>query len=141
MEIIEELEPTGRGIYGGAVGYISYQGNVDLAIAIRTVVTKGDRFFVQAGAGLVADSEPVRAVARLRDELFSLAGRGREILPARARAAMLRHAKLLGYNRPSSLSIRASRDLYAACVQAADDKAFYVHGGCPLPSQPPPAHG
>jgi anthranilate synthase component I len=42
MEIIEELEPSRRGIYGGAVGYISYTGNVDLAIAIRTLVTKND---------------------------------------------------------------------------------------------------
>ncbi|MFO7567183.1 MAG: dynamin family protein [Enhygromyxa sp.] len=54
-----------------------------------------------------ADSEPVRAVARLREELFSLAGRGREILPARARAAMLRHAKLLGYN--AAIQARALR--------------------------------
>jgi anthranilate synthase component 1 len=58
MEIIEELEPSRRGIYGGAVGYLSYTGNADLAIAIRTLVTKGDTIYVQAGAGLVADSKP-----------------------------------------------------------------------------------
>jgi anthranilate synthase component I len=58
MEIIEELEPARRGIYGGAVGYISYTGNLDLAIAIRTLVTKGDTIHVQAGAGIVADSKP-----------------------------------------------------------------------------------
>src|SRR5215468_2579325 len=58
MEIIEELEPARRGIYGGAVGYISYTGNLDLAIAIRTLVTKGDTIHVQAGAGIVADSLP-----------------------------------------------------------------------------------
>ncbi|MCG5054854.1 MAG: anthranilate synthase component I [Myxococcales bacterium] len=58
MEIIEELEPSRRGVYGGAVGYLSYQGNVDLAIAIRTLVTKGDTIYIQAGAGLVADSQP-----------------------------------------------------------------------------------
>ena len=58
MQIIEELEPSRRGIYGGAVGYISYQGNVDLAIAIRTMVTKGDKIYIQAGAGVVADSQP-----------------------------------------------------------------------------------
>jgi anthranilate synthase component 1 len=57
MEIIEELEPTRRGIYGGAVGYLSYSGNMDLAIAIRTLVSRGDRFFVQAGAGVVHDSD------------------------------------------------------------------------------------
>jgi anthranilate synthase component 1 len=58
MEIIDELEPHARGIYGGAVGYVSYTGNMDLAIAIRTLVTRGDQIFVQAGAGLVADSIP-----------------------------------------------------------------------------------
>jgi anthranilate synthase component 1 len=56
MEIIEELEPARRGIYGGAVGYLSYSGNADLAIAIRTLVTRGDTIHVQAGAGVVADS-------------------------------------------------------------------------------------
>ena len=58
MEIIDELEPHQRGIYGGAVGYISYTGNMDLAIAIRTLVSQGDTIYVQAGAGLVADSVP-----------------------------------------------------------------------------------
>jgi anthranilate synthase component 1 len=58
MQIIEELEPARRGIYGGAVGYVSYTGNLDLAIAIRTLVTKGDTIHVQAGAGIVADSKP-----------------------------------------------------------------------------------
>ena len=56
MEIIDELEPHQRGIYGGAVGYVSYTGNLDLAIAIRTLVACGDTIYVQAGAGLVADS-------------------------------------------------------------------------------------
>jgi anthranilate synthase component 1 len=58
MEIIDELEPHQRGIYGGAVGYVSYTGNLDLAIAIRTLVSHGDTIYVQAGAGLVADSVP-----------------------------------------------------------------------------------
>jgi anthranilate synthase component I len=58
MEIIDELEPHQRGIYGGAVGYVSYTGNLDLAIAIRTLVSQGDTIYVQAGAGLVADSVP-----------------------------------------------------------------------------------
>jgi anthranilate synthase component 1 len=58
MEIIEELEPSRRGIYGGAVGYISYTGNMDFSIAIRTLVTKGDTIYLQAGAGIVADSIP-----------------------------------------------------------------------------------
>jgi len=58
MEIIDELEPHRRGIYGGAIGYISYSGNMDLAIAIRTLVSSGDSIYVQAGAGLVYDSVP-----------------------------------------------------------------------------------
>jgi anthranilate synthase component 1 len=58
MEIIDELEPHQRGIYGGAVGYVSYTGNLDLAIAIRTLVSVGDTVYVQAGGGLVADSVP-----------------------------------------------------------------------------------
>src|SRR5450432_4575313 len=58
MQIIEELEPSRRGIYGGAVGYFSYTGNIDLSIAIRTMVTLGDKIYVQAGAGIVADSVP-----------------------------------------------------------------------------------
>jgi anthranilate synthase component I len=60
MEIIEELEPARRGIYGGAVGYLSYTGNMDLAIAIRTLVAKQDTIYVQAGAGIVADSVPAQ---------------------------------------------------------------------------------
>ena len=58
MEIIEELEPCRREIYGGAVGYISYTGNMDLAIAIRTMVAHGGQVHLQAGAGIVADSDP-----------------------------------------------------------------------------------
>jgi anthranilate synthase component 1 len=56
MEIIDELEPTKRGIYAGAVGYLSFNGDMDLAIALRTAVVKNDTLFVQAGAGIVADS-------------------------------------------------------------------------------------
>lgn len=58
MEIIDELEPVKRGIYGGAVGYLGWQGNMDTAIAIRTAVIKDKKLFVQAGAGIVADSVP-----------------------------------------------------------------------------------
>lgn len=58
MEIIEELEPVKRGIYGGAVGYISFQGDMDTAIAIRTAVIKDNELHIQAGAGVVADSIP-----------------------------------------------------------------------------------
>jgi len=59
MEIIDELEPTRRGVYGGVIGYLDFQGNLDTAIAIRTlVVTPDGRASVQAGAGIVADSDP-----------------------------------------------------------------------------------
>ena len=58
MEIIEEMEPVRREIYGGAVGYISFDGNMDLAIAIRTLVAHKNRIHLQAGAGIVADSDP-----------------------------------------------------------------------------------
>jgi anthranilate synthase component 1 len=61
MEIIDDLEPTKRGVYGGVVGYIDFSGNVDTAIAIRTMVVSPDgRASVQAGAGIVADSDPER---------------------------------------------------------------------------------
>lgn len=58
MEIIDELEPLRREIYGGAVGYFSFSGNMDLAIAIRTLVIKDGKVHLQAGAGIVADSVP-----------------------------------------------------------------------------------
>lgn len=58
MEIINELEPSRRGIYGGAVGYLGWQGNMDTAIAIRTAVIKDEYLYVQAGAGVVMDSDP-----------------------------------------------------------------------------------
>ena len=58
MEIIDEIEPVKRGIYGGAVGYLSWQGNMDMAIAIRTAVIKEEVLYIQAGGGFVADSDP-----------------------------------------------------------------------------------
>jgi len=74
MEIIDELEPVKRGIYAGAVGYLGFHGDMDLAIAIRTAVVKDGRIHVQAGAGIVADSDPAaewqetqnKALAQLR---------------------------------------------------------------------------
>jgi anthranilate synthase component 1 len=57
-EIIDELEPVARGIYGGAIGYIDFSGNLDVCIAIRTAVKMGSKVYVQAGAGIVADSVP-----------------------------------------------------------------------------------
>ncbi len=58
MEIIDELEPVKRGIYGGAVGYLAWNGNMDTAIAIRTAVVKDGKLYIQAGGGVVADSVP-----------------------------------------------------------------------------------
>jgi len=77
MEIIEELEPHRRGVYGGAVGYVSYSGNMDTAIAIRTLVSRGDSIYVQAGAGVVYDSDPEgeyeETVAKARGVLRAVA--------------------------------------------------------------------
>ena len=58
MEIIEELEEEKRGLYGGAVGYFSFNGNMDMCIAIRTMIIKEHNVYMQAGAGIVADSVP-----------------------------------------------------------------------------------
>ncbi len=58
MEIIDEYEPVRRGIYGGAMGYLAWNGNMDMAIAIRTAVIKDNTLYIQAGAGVVADSVP-----------------------------------------------------------------------------------
>ena len=58
MEIIEELEPSRRGPYGGAVGYFSFNGNMDLGITIRTLMVRNGKIYIQAGAGIVADSDP-----------------------------------------------------------------------------------
>jgi anthranilate synthase component 1 len=60
MQIIDELEPHRRGPYAGAVGYLDYRGNMDTCIALRTIVIQGDKAYVQAGAGIVADSVPER---------------------------------------------------------------------------------
>ena len=58
MQIIDELEPEKRGIFGGAMGYLGWHDNMDMAIAIRTAIVKSGKLYVQAGAGIVADSEP-----------------------------------------------------------------------------------
>jgi anthranilate synthase component 1 len=58
MEIIDEFEPVKRGVYAGAVGYLSWSGNMDTAIAIRTAVIKDNTLHIQAGAGIVYDSVP-----------------------------------------------------------------------------------
>lgn len=73
MEIIEELEPEQRGPYAGAVGYFGFSGSMDTCIAIRTFVMKGQRVYLQAGAGIVADSDPAREYEETENKLRALA--------------------------------------------------------------------
>ncbi|MCD6520317.1 MAG: anthranilate synthase component I [Anaerolineae bacterium] len=73
MEIIEELEPEQRGPYAGAVGYFDLYGNMDTCITIRTIVMQGDRVYLQAGAGIVADSDPAREFVETENKLSALA--------------------------------------------------------------------
>jgi anthranilate synthase component 1 len=68
MEIIEELEPFRRGIYAGAVGYFDLQGSMDFCITIRTIVMWGGEAVIQAGAGIVADSDPEKEWEEIRSK-------------------------------------------------------------------------
>jgi anthranilate synthase component 1 len=79
MEIIDELEPVKRGVYSGAVGYLSWSGNMDTAIAIRTAVIKDNMLHIQAGAGIVYDSVP-------RNEWDETMNKGRAVFRAVAMA-------------------------------------------------------
>jgi anthranilate synthase component 1 len=72
MEIIDELEPCGRGLYAGAAGYLDYFGNLDTCIAIRTLIFEGGRVHAQAGAGIVADSVPRNEEAETRNKAEAL---------------------------------------------------------------------
>jgi anthranilate synthase component 1 len=82
MEIIDEQEPTKRGVYAGAILYADFSGNLDSCIAIRTLVAQGGRGYIQAGGGIVADSEPEREYeetlnkARALVRALELAARG-----------------------------------------------------------------
>ncbi len=91
MEIIDALEPTKRGVYGGVVGYLDFSGNLDTAIAIRTMVVGPDgRATVQAGAGIVADSDPATEDAECAHKaaaLLAALAAAREVAAARAAAA------------------------------------------------------
>jgi len=86
MEIIEELETTRRGVYGGAVGYIDLDGNLDTCIAIRTILVKNDTVYLQVGAGIVADSDPLR-------EQQECEAKARGMLVALERAAAMERAE------------------------------------------------
>ncbi len=72
MEIIDELEPTRRGLYAGAVGYVDFNGNLDTCITIRTVLLKDGTAYVQAGAGIVADSRPAAEEEETRNKAGAL---------------------------------------------------------------------
>jgi anthranilate synthase component I len=72
MQIIEELEPTRRGVYGGAVLYADFAGNLDSCITIRTMFMKGKHAYLQAGAGIVADSDPAREFEESRNKAEAL---------------------------------------------------------------------
>ena len=72
MQIIRELEPSGRGLYAGAVGYLDFAGNLDFCIAIRTVIMSKGRAYVQAGAGIVMDSNPAAEYEETRDKARAL---------------------------------------------------------------------
>jgi anthranilate synthase component I len=93
MEIIDELEPVKRGIYGGAVGYLSWDGNMDMAIAIRTAVIKDGRVHVQAGAGVVADSRPEAEWEETMNKARALVHAAAEAEGTGARAAPRRRAR------------------------------------------------
>jgi anthranilate synthase component 1 len=72
MELLASMEPTRRGIYAGAVGYLDFAGNLDFCIAIRTITIQGRTAFVQAGAGIVADSNPAAEYEETRDKARAL---------------------------------------------------------------------
>ncbi|HTH24351.1 MAG TPA: anthranilate synthase component I family protein, partial [Vicinamibacterales bacterium] len=68
MQIINELEPTRRGLYAGAVGYLDFAGNLDFCIAIRSILLEGGKAYIQAGAGIVAESNPTAEYEETRDK-------------------------------------------------------------------------
>ena len=72
MEIIDELEPTKRGLYAGAVGYFDFSGNMDTCIAIRTMIVTDKKVYIQAGAGIVADSDPTREFEETQNKAGAL---------------------------------------------------------------------
>jgi anthranilate synthase component I len=72
MQIIRDLEPSGRGLYAGAVGYLDFAGNLDFCIAIRTIIMSAGKAYVQAGAGIVMDSNPAAEYDETRDKMRAL---------------------------------------------------------------------
>ncbi|MGB1270722.1 MAG: anthranilate synthase component I family protein, partial [Endozoicomonas sp.] len=103
MEIIDEMEPVKRGVYGGAVGYLAWNGNMDTAIAIRTAVIKDRKLYVQAGAGIVADS-----IAEL--EWKETMNKGRALF----RAVAMAQTGFLGAGKKTPVAESANRKPSAA---------------------------
>jgi len=93
MQVIDELEPTRRGLYGGIVGYLDFAGNADTAIAIRTALVRDGRAYVQAGGGIVADSDP-------EAEDTECLNKARAVLSAVATASTLRRPAAATPRRP-----------------------------------------
>ena len=94
MEIIDELEPTKRGPYAGVVGYVDFSGNLDTAIAIRTMVWRGQQATLQAGAGIVADSDPA-------DEDLECRNKAQALLTAAAAAQRLPPTRMPAFEEQS----------------------------------------
>lgn len=92
MEIIDELEPTTRGFYTGSIGYINFDGNMDLNIAIRTITATGNRLYYNVGGGIVADSDPA---AEYEETLH----KGRALAEAVRTAGQLSDENLVGFGR------------------------------------------
>jgi anthranilate synthase component 1 len=78
MQIIDDLETKKRGLYGGTVGYLSFSGNIDTCIAIRTVLFRNDKAYVQAGAGIVYDSVPEKEYEETRNKALAVINAVRE---------------------------------------------------------------
>ena len=97
MEIIDELEPVKRGVYGGAVGYLGWNGDMDMAIAIRTGVVKDNKLYVQAGGGIVVDSVP-------RLEWKETMNKARAMLTAASMVQTMEHASDQSVEQPESQS-------------------------------------
>ncbi len=132
MEIIDDLEPTKRGVYGGVVGYLDFSGNLDTAIAIRTMTVSPDgRASVQAGAGIVADSDPSAENAECADKAAALlaarghgpSGGGRVRVPEHDRSVSGQYAAL---RRGAAVRL-LPRDVVSV---EGDDAEPYLQGQC-----------
>ena len=132
MALIDELEPSRRGIYGGVVGYLDFHGDLDMAIAIRTAVIKGGRAYVQAGGGIVADSVPRSGVRGERQQgRGGPAGRGLGLGAAVAMIEALTSKRIvlvLVLGAASVILVSGSREWVSGSVDDAVLGASALHG-------------